>query len=135
MEALAKARGKGFAQAFDAECIVGEKQVLLAYEQAEKSFAGKANSTNSLEMEVLVRAAGTTKIDDAIARIGVKDLKNVLVAAGGKEVAKKLGEELKPAFAPNNEKVKKVFGLDEKALAGYELEQLVLERVALSALE
>lgn len=125
-------REKAFAQAFDAKAIVSERQLLLAFELAKDAIAEKRNIAKTLEGEVLVRAAATRKIDDAIKRVGAKGgvfllltdaegkkREGLLKAIGGKKIPLK--------FA--GEKAAKLYGV--KPTAGYPIESLVLEKMAM----
>jgi len=125
-------REKLFAQAFDPAAIVSERQLLLAYKLAERAFAEKRNIAKSIEAEVLVRAAATRKIGEAIERAGAKNGKFLLLTdAEGKKLEDLLkaveGKKVAVHFA--GEKAAKVYGV--KKTAGFSTEELILERMAM----
>jgi len=131
-------RQKCFAQAFDPSAIVSERQMLLAYENAKKAFDEKRNIANCMDGEMMARAGGTRKIKEALARVGARNLKNVLVCADCTrgEVLKALGaKELKPTFIGEEKEVAKRFGISTKMMKSYTLEQCVLEKVAMADVE
>jgi KEOPS complex subunit Cgi121 len=59
-------------QAFDANVIFGEKHLISAVEHAVRAIDRKTNTTNSLEMEILLYASGERQLKLAIPKIGVK---------------------------------------------------------------
>ena len=59
-------------QAFNADLIFGKNHLLSAYEHAKRAFDRKTNTTNSLEMEILLYASGERQLKTAIPKIGVK---------------------------------------------------------------
>jgi tRNA threonylcarbamoyladenosine modification (KEOPS) complex Cgi121 subunit len=125
-------REKVFAQAFDPCAVASERQLLLAYKLAEGAFAEKRNIAKTMEAEVLVRAAATRKIEEAIARLGAKGGNFLLLTdAEGKKLEALLkaidGKRRKTAFA--GEKAAKLYGV--KKLPGYSIEELILERMAM----
>ncbi|VVC03379.1 KEOPS complex subunit Cgi121 [Candidatus Burarchaeum australiense] len=132
-------REKCFAQAFDPAVIISERHLLLAYENSRRAFEEKRNIANCMDGEMMARTGGTRKIKEALAKVGARDLKNVLVCAdcGRKaEVLKALGaKELKPTFVADEKEVAKRFGISAKMLKAYTLEQAVLEKVAMADAE
>jgi len=140
MKALAKLRSarRCFVQAFDPAAIVSKRHLLLAYENARLAFAEKMNIAERMEAEVLARAAGTRRIDEAIARVGAKDARNVLMFwdAEGMGLVRELGaKKLKPTFVAEEKEVAKIFGISARMLASYTLEKCVLEKVAMADVE
>jgi len=74
---LEKTRGfseknKVVLQVFDAELIYGEKHLVSALTHAKRAFEEKRNTTNTLEMEILLYAAGERQLKLAIPKIGFK---------------------------------------------------------------
>ena len=59
-------------QAFDANVIYGKKHLISAVEHAVRAIDRKTNTTNSLEMEILLYASGERQLKLAIPKIGVK---------------------------------------------------------------
>ena len=59
-------------QVFDADVIYGEKHLISAVEHAIRAMKRKTNTTNSLEMEILLYASGERQLKLAIPKMGVK---------------------------------------------------------------
>ena len=59
-------------QVFDAEVIYDEKHLISALINAKRAFDEKKNTTNTLEMEILLYAAGERQLKLAIPKIGFK---------------------------------------------------------------
>ena len=63
---------KGFIiQAFNADVIYGKEHLISAVEHAKRAFENKTNSTNSLEMEILLYSSGERQLKLAIPKMGV----------------------------------------------------------------
>ncbi|MCX6778473.1 MAG: KEOPS complex subunit Cgi121 [Candidatus Micrarchaeota archaeon] len=133
---MAKNTNGASVQLFDPDSIAGENHLKLALKLAEDAFAKKQNYARTLETEMLLKAAGTRKIDEALGRVGAKSPKRfLLVVLGGKadSLAKKLGKTEKWKGG-NAGKLAQLFGIGKRELELYPLEELVLERIALAAL-
>ncbi len=59
-------------QVFDADVIYGEKHLVSALIHAKRAFEKGKNTTNTLEMEILLYAAGERQLKLAIPKIGFK---------------------------------------------------------------
>jgi KEOPS complex subunit Cgi121 len=59
-------------QLFDADVIYGKNHLISAAEHAVRAFARKANTTNSLVMEILLYASGERQLKLAISKMGIK---------------------------------------------------------------
>lgn len=59
-------------QAFDANVIYEKKHLISAVEHAVRAIDRKTNTTNSLEMEILLYASGERQLKLAIPKMGVK---------------------------------------------------------------
>lgn len=59
-------------QVFDAEVIYGKNHLISALNHAKKAFEEKRNTTNTLEMEILLYAAGERQLKLAIPKVGFK---------------------------------------------------------------
>ena len=59
-------------QAFNADVIYGKNHLISAFEHAKRSIDRKTNTTNSLEMEILLYASGERQLKLAIPKMGVK---------------------------------------------------------------
>jgi tRNA threonylcarbamoyladenosine modification (KEOPS) complex Cgi121 subunit len=127
-----------FAQAFDTGAIVSERHLLLSYENARLAFAEKRNFSSTMELEVLGRAAGTRRINEAIAHAGVKRADDFILLFEGevKAVEKALNaRELKPTFRPDAAEIARKFGIAKESVASEGLEKCVLEAVAMADVE
>lgn len=111
----------GPAQLFDAKAIVCRNQLLLAEKLAETAFKERKNISTRMENEILLWAAGTTKMDKAIKGAGVKDPSDFILF-----IPKKVSKKMEG----------KILGrLKAKALPARfkkEREDFVLEKIALS---
>jgi len=124
------------AQAFDADSVFRELLVFAHY-HAIKAFGEGTNRARSLPAEMLLWAAGTSKIDRALERVGVRHPSQAVIAADcseqeGKELLRQLGErddsllELTPAKAD-----RLLAGVDKSLRERYSVEELLLERAAM----
>jgi KEOPS complex subunit Cgi121 len=59
-------------QLFDADVIYGKNHLISAAEHAVRAFKRKANTTNSLVMEILLYASGERQLKLAISKMGIK---------------------------------------------------------------
>ena len=59
-------------QAMNADVIFNKEHLISAYEHAIRAMKRKKNSTNSLEMEILLYASGERQIKSSIKKMGVK---------------------------------------------------------------
>jgi tRNA threonylcarbamoyladenosine modification (KEOPS) complex Cgi121 subunit len=93
---LAKISGIGSFQLMDASLILNEEHVRFACFEAIRSFESGENITGSLEMEILVRAACTSQISEAIGRLGVRmgTKQVVLVGLGAGEAENEMAVSL-----------------------------------------
>lgn len=60
-------------QVFDADLIYGKEHLISAYNHAKRAFDRGTNTTNSLEMEILLYASGERQLKLAIPKMGVKE--------------------------------------------------------------
>ena len=60
-------------QAFDADLIFGKNHLISSVNHAVRSIDRKTNTTNSLEMEILLYSSGERQLKLAIPKMGVKD--------------------------------------------------------------
>ena len=59
-------------QAFDANVIFGEDHIISSLNHAKRAMERKTNTTNSLEMEILLYSSGDRQLKKAILKMGVK---------------------------------------------------------------
>ena len=130
-------------QVFDANVIYGESHLTSAVMHAQRAMEEKRNTTNSLEMEILLYASGERQLKLAIPKMGVKkNQKDVaLVILGDNLSDKKLGEMFKyfslerddETLKGNKDTLKK-FGISDKEIATVtedKYSHLILEKVAM----
>ena len=58
-------------QAFNADLIYEKEHLISAFKHAKRAFKNKTNSTNSLEMEILLYSSGERQLKLAIPKMGV----------------------------------------------------------------
>ena len=58
-------------QAFNADVIYDKEHLISAFKHAKRAFKNKTNSTNSLEMEILLYSSGERQLKLAIPKMGV----------------------------------------------------------------
>ncbi len=124
-------------QAFNPDSVVSERQLAVAYELSKKAFKAKTNLARTPEAELLLRVAGTEKIDKAIGKVGVDDASRFILFSSEEipsQVLEELGKQDDSLLKLTEDKKKRIarrFGISEKELELYPLEELVLERMAL----
>ena len=67
-------------QMFDLDSVKNKLQVELAFLHAEEAFKEKRNISKDRQLEVLIRAAATRQISEAVRKIGIRDPKRMLAA-------------------------------------------------------
>lgn len=124
----------GVIQFFDEEVIACREHLDFAYLNAVKIHERKESRTKSLSMEMLLCAAMTSQIGDAIKKVGVKSARPFVVFAESKKAyAKMLPHLINPVeFSPG----KKEIGVRIKRLgiASGTVEDLIQE-IALHAMD
>ena len=110
-------------QVFDAGSIAGPDCIKLAFFHADMAFAEDRNLVRDRMLEVLLRAAGSRQVADAVKRVGVKDPKNIVI--GFKGDAKRKAQLLKRLDAKETK-----WGPVDK-----EAEKKAIERMVLLQLE
>jgi len=135
-------RRRAIIQAFDPDMVLSENHLIFSAHHAFKAFAEKRAIAKKVESELLLWAAATRRIDEAVKKVGVKDpAKVVLLIQKGKEK-----EVLRDLSAEKDEGILKMskektiriihsFGISERACGCYSLEELLLEKIAMLALE
>ena len=128
----------GSFQPMDASLILGEEHVRFACFEALRSFEAGENLTASMAMEVMVKAACTTQISEAIRRLGVKRGTGDVVLVGIdadddllERAISRLGGRTSPgpleSDAGKRERIAREYSLPEP------LERSLLEKIALTA--
>ena len=131
-------------QVFDASIICGKEHVMAAYKHAKRAFKYKKNISNSIEIEILLYAAGKRQIKDAIKFAGAKENGKyafLFIGKSEKEVKsflENIGLEIdNNILKPTIKKLKK-FGITEKELKTVDKSMyadLVLEKIAMIELQ
>jgi len=126
----------GTIQLLDASMVAGEDHVRFACFEALRAFDHQENVASTVSMEILLRAACTRQIDEAIGRLGIRPgCREVVLVAF--EVDEKGIEEAvslvggKPSKRPleldhdKRKRMAEVFGLEEP------VERSIIEKIAL----
>ncbi|MCK4902065.1 MAG: hypothetical protein KAS76_01815 [Thermoplasmatales archaeon] len=130
-------------QVFDADLIFGKNHLISSVNHAVRSIDRKTNTTNSLEMEILLYSSGERQLKLAIPKMGVKDgeTRAAFVFVGDK-VPKQLIDDFLSLFSlsqdnkvlEGNENTLKKFGINEdeiKTVTKDKYGDLILEKVAM----
>jgi KEOPS complex subunit Cgi121 len=135
-------RRRAVIQAFDPDMVLSENQLIFSAHHAFKAFAEKRAIAKKIESELLLWAAGTRRIEEAVKKVGVKDAgKVVFLIQKGREGAVLRDLKAEPdetLLRMSREKAGRIahsFGINEDARSCYPLEELVLEKIAMLALE
>jgi KEOPS complex subunit Cgi121 len=133
-------------QTFNADLIYGENHIISAVEHAIRAMNQKTNTTNSLEMEILLYASGERQLKLAIPKMGVKKGKANIVLVlikdtNGKISDRMIGELLELlSFNRDDEVIEgdesklKKFGISKdemKTVTKAKYGDLILEKVAM----
>jgi tRNA threonylcarbamoyladenosine modification (KEOPS) complex Cgi121 subunit len=129
-------------QVFDADLIYSKNHLISAFKHAKRAIVRKTNSTNSLEMELLLYASGERQLKLAIPKMGVKKgiINIVIIIAGGNISNQKIDDILKHLSLIRDDKVilgnmntLKKFGISKNELETVKKDKygdLILEKVA-----
>ena len=130
-------------QAFDADMIFGKNHLISSVNHAVRSIDRKTNTTNSLEMEILLYSSGERQLKLAIPKMGVKDgeTRAAFVFVGDK-VPKQLIDGFLSLFSLSQDdkllegdgNTLKKFGINEdeiKTVTKDKYGDLILEKVAM----
>jgi KEOPS complex subunit Cgi121 len=131
-------------QVFNADLIFGEKHLISAYEHAVRSIKQNRNKTNSLEMEILLYAAGERQLKIAIPKMGFKKGESnlaIIIINKDKKLEKiiknfldEFNLERNDNLLRGDESTLKKFGLKKKEMetvSKNKYQDLILEKVAL----
>ena len=130
-------------QVVDADLVYGKNHLVSAANHASRAMDRKTNTTNSLEMEILLYASGERQLKLAIPKMGVKDkgTKVAFVFVGDKVSNKIIDEFLSLLSLKQDDKVLegdentlKKFGLNDeeiKTVTKDKYGDLILEKVAM----
>jgi tRNA threonylcarbamoyladenosine modification (KEOPS) complex Cgi121 subunit len=136
-------------QVFNADMIYGKNHLISSIEHARRSMKRKTNTTNSLEMEILLYASGERQLKLAIPKMGIKkgqsNIAFIILFDNKREkdlVIDNLIDELAKLFSLNinnkilkgNISVLKRFCIDDneiKTVMEDKYEDLILEKIAM----
>lgn len=131
-------------QVFDADLIYGKKHIISALEHAKRAMKQGRNTTNSIEKEILLYAAGERQLKLAIQKIGIKKGKKdiaIIFANKNRDLNKLVKKFLKEfnlkrddKLLEGNEDTLKKFGLSKEEITTVskdKYQDLILEKVAM----
>jgi KEOPS complex subunit Cgi121 len=130
-------------QSLNADKIYDEIHLISAIEHAKRAFDQKTNTTNSLEMEVLLYSAGERQLKIAIPKMGIqKGNSKIAFVLINNQISDELIIEFLSILAltrndsvlKGNKKTLENFGLTQKEIDTVNKEKykdLILEKVAL----
>ena len=133
-------------QTFDANVIFGKNHILSAVAHAQRAIDRKTNTTNSLEMEILLYSSGERQLKLAIPKMGVKKGKTKIAVVFLEEKKvnlsnQEINEFLNLVSLNRNDKVLegdkntlRLFGIDDNEIETVTKEKygnLILEKVAM----
>jgi tRNA threonylcarbamoyladenosine modification (KEOPS) complex Cgi121 subunit len=123
LKALSKMKD---AQVFDRSAISGPEHVRFAFFHAAQAFKEGTNISRSMQMEILLRAACSGQIEEAIKRAGMKDSADIAIGFVGDK--KRIIQVLKlkeKKFVQDKQHLIKLFNLNPKL----NLEEQIIEKM------
>ena len=122
-------------QLFDPGRVINRMHLVASYVNAVEAFKNKSNISRNLYMEMLLFAAMTSQINEAIEMVGAKSSKEFIVFANDSASYKKIIGSINPIrdFKPSKKEeivVAKLFGIKSKE----DLDQFMLQKIAISRL-
>lgn len=129
-------RKNAFVQILDPKKIVNKTHLLGAYINAIAAIKNKSNISDNHAIEMLLFAAMSRQISDAITKVGAKSTKRFVVFASSNPAYAKINKFLKEEkdFNPNvaeQTKIAKGYGINQQK----EMNQFLLQKIAMSRLE
>ncbi len=123
-------------QVINPKYVVSSKQIEIALEKAKTARKLGINKSNSLNNELLLWICAEKHVSEAIKKAGAKQTNDFFLFYEGKTKVDTILKEIKAKkkkliFTPDL----KAFKIDEKLLKQYSLEDLVLEKMAISQLD
>jgi len=108
LERLKRAGRSGVVQAFDADSVINRTHLVGAYLNAVAAFKEHRNIAKNMSMEMLLFAAMTTQIEDAIKLVGIKSTSNFILFANNQRAFEKVNEVLtgEKNFLPTKKHIK-----------------------------
>lgn len=126
---------KVIVQLFDPKSILNETHVMGAYANALLVFENHTNKTKSLSMEMLLFAALTDQIEEAIDRAGAKSSSDFIFFSNKKDILPKIKDSVNfhSDFNPTPSEIKKT-ALSLGIKDGKNANIAILQKMALSRL-
>ncbi len=129
-------KGSGLIQIFNTDSVISRVHLLGAYADAAMAFKEKRNVSSTVAVEMLLYAAMTRQIGDAIKMMGAKSNRSFVLFASSQAALSKLKDTIKIQgdFNPTQTKsleVAKRFEISQKE----DLDDFVLQKMALALLD
>ncbi len=127
--------GRSTIQVFDPSSIINKMHLIGAYMNAVEAFKNKSNISKSLGLEMMLFAAMTRQISDAIKIVGAKNSREFVLFASSAATYNKVkpliksGKDFKPSKSSEAKTAKK-FGISLES----DLDQFILQKIAVSRL-
>ena len=126
---------KSVVQIFDPKRIINRTHIAGAYIDALESFNGKTNISKSMGLEMLLYAAMTNQINEAIKIAGVKNARNFVLFANSRATFNRVRHFLKSdkefdQDKSTQQKIARKFGIR----SGDDMNKFILQRMAISRL-
>ncbi|MFA5382331.1 MAG: KEOPS complex subunit Cgi121 [Candidatus Micrarchaeia archaeon] len=122
-------------QVLNPDYIISKKQVEIAYELSKKAFKDKRNKAKSINNEILLWICSEKHVSRAIQKAGAKETNDFFLFYEWDDINKILNEikakKKKLVFTPDLT----IFQLNKNTLKNYKLEDIILEKMAVSYLE
>jgi tRNA threonylcarbamoyladenosine modification (KEOPS) complex Cgi121 subunit len=136
LDEISKANDQKVAiQLFDARRIINPLHLQAAYINALVAFRNGANKSKTIAMEMLMFAAMTNQIGEAIKLVGVKSSSDIIVFSSNKVAYKKIAPLLKNVheFTPTKQHITKTAKLF--SLKGKDVNLSIMQKMAVSRLD
>lgn len=130
-------------QVFDADLIFGINHIITSINHAVRSIKNNKQTTNSIEMEIMLYVSGERQLKLAIPKMGIKkNTKNIAFILISDNITNDIIKELlnflslkrcDSVLSSNGKNLKK-FGINEKEIktvSADNYEKLIIEKVAL----
>ena len=135
---LVKSRSSAV-QLFDENFVVSRNHLIGAYVNALIAFKNGSNRTGSLALEMLLFAAMTEQIGDALRIAGLKGGGNFIIFSSNVSIPSKLGElvslheDFRPSLAEMRDRAVSL-GINAKNMKSAEIDEALLQKIALARL-
>ncbi len=131
--------GASVLQVFDEKFVISRIHLIGAYANAAIAFENRTNKTESVALEMLLFAAMTDQIDEAIHVAGIKKDSEIVIFSNDKRLFRKLHDIVKlgPEFSPSAAETKRrayAVGMQTKNKKSKDIDAEILQRMALTRL-